>query len=335
MPAASPVDRLAEARKLADHLRDRTLPITDVLAQWRGQIPGPARLLLLADQFEEAFTLCHDDPCRRAFLDALLAAADDAVGDVLFTLRADFYGRVLEDERFGRRVDAGLVNVLPMTRDERQAAVEQPALQAGLRFEEGLVERILDAVEDAPGDLPLLEFALTELWQRQTADGVLTHAAYEESGEVSGRHRQAGRGDAGRPDAAIRCRRCGPCSPAWCAWRGPTKAPSDTRRRTDLDELPAEALPLVQQLADARLLVTGRDPATGKEAVEVAHEALIRGWQTLQGWLNADREFLLWRQRLRTLAAIWDENSRGEDEPATRQPAAGGDGARRRPERPT
>jgi hypothetical protein len=73
-----------------------------------------------------------------------------------------------------------------------------------------------------------------------------------------------------------------------------------------LDELPADIQPLVRQLADARLLVTGQDPNTGDESVEVTHEALIRGWDTLQAWLNADREFLLWRQRLCTLAGIWD-----------------------------
>jgi hypothetical protein len=68
------------------------------------------------------------------------------------------------------------------------------------------------------------------------------------------------------------------------------------RRRAERDDLPAEAWPLVKQLADARLLVTDRDPATGKETVEVVHEALIRRWPPLSAWVQADYEFLTWRE---------------------------------------
>ncbi|HSJ58267.1 MAG TPA: ATP-binding protein, partial [Anaerolineae bacterium] len=186
MPRATPVDRLAAARKLARHLSAGTLPLGDVLAEIKAHAPDLSRLLLVIDQFEETFTLCKDRAQSNFFLQKLLELAATPWLTVILTLRADFYGRVLEDEAFGRRVDTGLVNVLPMTRQERREAVEQPALQAGRRFEEGLVERILDAVEGSPGDLPLLEFALTELWGRQQANGLLTHAAYEEIGEVRG-----------------------------------------------------------------------------------------------------------------------------------------------------
>jgi hypothetical protein len=72
-----------------------------------------------------------------------------------------------------------------------------------------------------------------------------------------------------------------------------------------LAELGGEPRELVEKLADARLVVTGREEATGQETVEVAHEALIRHWQRLQSWLNADREFLLWRQRLRHDLEDW------------------------------
>ena len=80
----------------------------------------------------------------------------------------------------------------------------------------------------------------------------------------------------------------------------------------NLEELAPQTAALAQQLADARLLVTGRDPDSGEETIEVAHEALIRGWQQLREWLNSDREFLLWRQRLRTLADIWDGSGPSE-----------------------
>jgi formylglycine-generating enzyme required for sulfatase activity/energy-coupling factor transporter ATP-binding protein EcfA2 len=310
MPAASPIDRLAEARKLAGHFADGTLPIADVLGQAVATLSSGSRLFLFADQFEEIFTLRPDAAMRRIFLSALLAAADTPRVTVLFTLRADFYGQVLSDEHFGSRVDAGLVNVLPMTLAERREAIECPARQAGGRFEEGLVERILTAVEGAPGDLPLLEFALTELWERQTPDGWLTHAAYESIGEVNGAIAQradnvlAGLDAAGK--AAVRS-----VFTRLVRIAQPDEGAEDTRRRILLDELPPDAQSVVRQLADARLLVTDQDPQTDLQTVEVAHEALIRGWDTLRVWLNEDREFLLWRQRLRTLAVMWEESGRG------------------------
>ena len=118
------------------------------------------RLLLIVDQFEEAFTLCSDENLRQTFFESLLTAIQASWLTVILTLRADFYGRILADGRLSQRVDQGLVNVMPMTLEERRAAIEQPALRTGRRFEEGLVQRILDAIADAPGDLPLLEFAL-------------------------------------------------------------------------------------------------------------------------------------------------------------------------------
>ncbi|MEZ4867197.1 MAG: SUMF1/EgtB/PvdO family nonheme iron enzyme [Caldilineaceae bacterium] len=303
-PDLKPVERLKQVRELADGLQDGTLPIHDVLAEVRTLHPGLPRLLLIFDQFEETFTLCSDEARRRVFLQTLLAVANTPWLTVLFTLRADFYGRVLEDEPFGKRVDAGLVNVLPMTAEERQAAIEQPALNAGRRFAEGLVQVILDDIEAEPGELPLLQFALTELWERQTADGVLTHGAYAEIGGVSGaiaqRADQTLKSLQDHEQAAVRR-----IFTRLVRVAQPDEGSEDTKRRISLAEVEPVLQTLIYKLADARLLVTGRDEESGHETVEVAHEALIRGWDALKGWLNNDREFLLWRQRLRTLVANW------------------------------
>jgi formylglycine-generating enzyme required for sulfatase activity/energy-coupling factor transporter ATP-binding protein EcfA2 len=303
-PELKPVERLKQVREMADGLQEGSLPIGDVLAEVRTLHPGLSRLLLIFDQFEETFTLCSDDALRRTFLQSLLTAANTPWLTVLFTLRADFYGRVLEDEPLGRRVDAGLVNVLPMTGAERRAAIEQPALNAGRRFEEGLVQAILDDIETEPGELPLLQFALTELWERQTPDGVLTHAAYGAIGGVSGaiakRADQTLKGLQSDEQAAVRR-----IFTRLVRVAQPDEGAEDTKRRITLAEVDPVMQALVYKLADARLLVTGRDEQSGSETVEVAHEALIRGWAELKVWLNSDREFLLWRQRLRSLVANW------------------------------
>ena len=124
---------------------------------------------------------------RRAarFVEALLAAAEAGL-KVVLTLRADFFGRVLDDRLLGPKVDAGQINVLPMSEEELRAAIESPALRAGRAFEPGLVDRILQDVLQEPENLPLLEFALTRLWEQQTAVGTLTHAGYQAIGGVGG-----------------------------------------------------------------------------------------------------------------------------------------------------
>jgi len=308
----TPIKRIEEIRTLATSLHRATLPIADVLAALR-QKPGyPARLVVIIDQFEETFTLCGDDSVRRSFLNTLLAASETSWVTIVFTLRADFYGHILAEERFGKRVDAGLVNVLPMTIGERRTAIEQPALAAGRRFEEGLVARILDDVEHEAGQLPLLEFALTELWERQTPAGVLTHAAYEAIGEVAGaiakRADQTLKGL--KQDEQQMVRRI---FTRLVRVTQPEENAEDTKRRIALYELEPVFQPLVQKLADARLLVTGRDEQSGAETIEVAHEALIRKWQELQSWLNSDRAFLLWRQRLRTMVSGWLASGKEEE----------------------
>ena len=92
----------------------------------------------------------------------------------------------------------------------------------------------------------------------------------------------------------------------------PEEGAEDTRQRVNLSDLGEEARPVVKALADARLVVTGRDEVMGEETTEVAHEALIRGWARLRGWVDEDREFLLWRQRLRATLAEWDRTRRDE-----------------------
>ena len=91
-----------------------------------------------------------------------------------------------------------------------------------------------------------------------------------------------------------------------------------SRRRRSLaalcrDEGEREAIHgVVRRLADARLLVTGRDLRSGQETVELIHDALLREWGLLQGWLREDRRFLAWRQALGWRVQAWEETGRDE-----------------------
>ncbi len=298
--------RLTEAPEVAHLLGSRQLDLAFLLSQAPAR---PARFILVADQFEEAFTLCRDEALRRRFFDLLLRAADVDGLTILLTVRADFSGHLLAEPGLGQRADEGWVNVLAMTPAEQRAAIERPAQARGARLEDGLSDHILRDLAAAPGQLPLLEFALQQLWAQQTSDSLLTHAAYDALGGLSqalGRHAEAvfngldADAQAQAPDLFTRLVRV----------THPEEGGEDTRRRLCLDELPAGLHGLALTLAGQfqRLLVTDRDAVTGAATVEMVHETLIRHWPRLRGWLDADRAFLLWRQRLQYDRQRWQES---------------------------
>src|SRR5262249_54912427 len=119
------------------------------------------------------------------FLDEVLEATTAGPLSVVLTLRGDFFGHALGYRPLADRLQNAVVNLGPMTREELERAVTAPIQKVGLTFESGLVERMLDNVGEEPGNLPLLEFALTELWTERHG-GQLLHAAYEAMGEVQG-----------------------------------------------------------------------------------------------------------------------------------------------------
>jgi hypothetical protein len=147
-----------------------------------------------------------------------------------------------------------------MTREKLERAVEAPVQKVMLTFESGLVERILNNVGEEPGNLPLLEFALTELWEERHG-GQLLHATYEAMGEVQGAI--ARRAEEAfehltllEQDAARR---------VFMQLVRPGEQTEDTRRRATFAEVGETARPVVQRLADTRLVVTGHDQTTHEE----------------------------------------------------------------------
>ena len=93
----------------------------------------------------------------------------------------------------------------------------------------------------------------------------------------------------------------------------PGEGVEDTRRRAAMPADDAVAEATIQKLAKERLLVTERDGGSGQVTVEVAHEALIRRWQRLRDWVDADREFLRTRERIAAQAQLWEEEKRSPE----------------------
>lgn len=314
-PGAQPFLRLAEtlsgllqsrgsAPALAGRLRRGELPLAELVAQILATHPPSVRLLLFIDQLEELYNLCADSTEASAFLNLLLLPllAEDPPHQlqIVLALRADFSAQALSYRPLADAIQAGGLILGPMNQQELRQAIVAPAQCWGVTFQEGLVERLLQDVGEEPGNLPLLEFALTLMWQRRSS-GQLTHAAYDEIGGVAGalsRHADQVYAQLG-PGEQSRARR------VLLRLVQPGEHTADTRRPATREELGEEQWALVCQLADARLVVTDRAP-NGKEFAEIAHEALIVHWAQLRGWIDEVREELRLQRRLFALATSWD-----------------------------
>jgi WD40 repeat protein/energy-coupling factor transporter ATP-binding protein EcfA2 len=284
------------------------------LAEAGGGDSGPD--LVVVDQFEELFTQCRDEGERQAFVERLLWLSGRS--RIVITMRADFWGECAAFPGLKDEMQDHQELVAPMDAAALRRAMERQADHVGLRFEAGLGEAILDDVEGEPGAMPLLQHALLLLWQRRhgrwlrweeyRAIGGIQQAIAHTADEVY--LGLAGQEQARMRDIFLRLTRLED-APVGAEAR-------DTRRRVGLAELvpagsdPAETIALVKRLADARLMVTSLNAASGQDEAEVAHEALIRHWPRLRGWLDEDRAELHLREGVREAALEWEANDQEE-----------------------
>ncbi len=271
------------------------------------------RLLLVVDQFEELFTLCRSEEERTAFINNLLAAASEADGPVMvvINLRADFYAHCAAYLQLREALARHQEYIGAMNDEELRRAIEEPARRGRWEFEPGLVDLLLHDVGHEPGALPLLSHALLETWQRRRGR-LMTLSGYASSGGVRGAIAETAEAvfvDQFTQEQRAIARRIF----LRLTELGEETATGDTRRRATFNELilkPEEAVltqNVLKALADARLIITSENSA------EVAHEALIREWPTLRGWLEENREGLRLHRHLTDAAQEWVSHNRETD----------------------
>ena len=316
-PADHPFERLAEAG-----LDGASDGLISALKNWVYLHPSSDRLVLILDQFEELLVTCPED-LRRSFLAQLGEVLESDLHVTLaLVMRDDFFGRFAQEappSLFGW-VESGFVHVSSsLEKDELREIVEEPARLVGLDFEEGLAGLIVDDVlQAAPATarstvLPLLEFALTQLWERRDGN-FLTHHAYSAIGGVTGG--LARWADQAYADLEDDMRPLAHRALADLVHLGDeSQGLPDSRRRRSLNALCRDETEMeqvhrvVQRLADARLLVTSMDKKTDEVTVEIIHDSLIREWGRLQRRLKEDRRFLAWRQEIEPRVDAWVETS--------------------------
>ncbi|MGA2749095.1 MAG: hypothetical protein ABSG59_09990 [Verrucomicrobiota bacterium] len=287
-----------------------------------------ARLAVGVDQLEELFTDARlDAGQRRAFVLAMAALARSGYAWVMATLRSDFYHRCEEvPELVELKHGAGQYHLLPPTSAELGRMIRLPAEAAGKRFEEDREKgRLDDVIRDAAlselGSLPLLEFALDELFRAAQSHGELTHADYEKIGGVEGAlAKQAEETFQELSETARQAfkpvfQRLVSLGKARSQAVGTTDDLAAVRQTASLEEVrlcDAGAAEMVDGLIAARLLTTDRREG-GQVIVTVSHEALLRSWERLRHWIADHRDLLQLRGEVANAEEAWRRVGRKSD----------------------
>ncbi len=188
-----------------------------------------------------------------------------------------------------------------------------------LKIDDNLVEAILADIEEggAKDALPLLAFTMERLYEEYHAAGRLKLEHYDKLGRIKGsieaavaRAFKAADADARIPrEAQARLTLLHRGLIPWLAGIDPdTGAPR--RRVARLSEIPADSRPLIDLLVEQRLLSTDVSKETGETTIEPAHEALLRQWGLLQGWLADDAGFLTVLDGIKRASRDWAANAK-------------------------
>ena len=275
--------------------------------------PADQPLLLVVDQLEELFTQTSDESMRRHFLDGIAKAITrpDSNLRVVATLRADFLDRPLRYSEFGQLVKRGAVTVVGMSAPELESAITRPAAAVGVEIEPALSTQLVADVFDQPAALPLLQFTLTELFERRS-EPVLTLQSYRDLGGVDAAVAQRADAVFGRLTEAERelARRM------FLRLVTVDESRSVSRRRTLRSDIistasdPDAMEALIDAFGASRLLTFDHDPDSREPTVEIAHEALISQWPRFSDWVSSTGEGLLIQGQLAEAARTWDRQSR-------------------------
>ena len=255
---------------------------------------------MFVDQFEETFTAGADRDEQEEFISRLLDLVDRPDMAVVLAIRADHLGRCATYPELVDRLTGNDVLVGPMRDSELRRTVELPAQRSGLEIEHGLVEVIVGDVAGRAGALPLLSTALAETWERREGRA-LTLTGYRAAGGVNGAlARMADDAYAALPagpQAAARRLLLRLCDAG-------DEGDLSLRRRLPIaeaaDEHDADARAALETLTNRRLLTIDSD------AVEIAHEALLREWPRLRTWLDEDVQGRRLHRRLHDATRSWE-----------------------------
>jgi WD40 repeat protein len=305
------------------HLAVRQAVVSD--AAGRGHEPpsrdGVPRLVLVVDQFEQAFTLNQGvggAAERQAFITALCAAATHPAGPacvppalVVISVRGDFWDRCAAYPELTSELQEGQFVVGPMSESDLRLAITGPADAAGLQIDPALADAVVSdlraaAGDDTPGSLPLLSQAMLLTWENREGTRLTAHG-YGQGGGVSLAVQSSA-------DAVYEALPAGQQELARHLLRSMTVGSRDarlTRRPVSLADLHAghsqaersQLDTVLEAFAAKRLVVLNAGTA------QISHDVLLRAWPRLRGWLEDDQASLILHGQLASDAAEWHSHN--------------------------
>jgi WD40 repeat protein len=324
-PKAQPdsMEWLAALNAKAKLFRSGEINLAEVVRARLTQDKGSTRVLLYVDQWEELYTLglrremkIGEDPSQPAkdvklFIDLVLEAAAKSPSILVLSARSDFYPDIQDHDALRIAVQESQVSLGTMNQPELRAVIEGPPKMLGASVDPNLTEKLIRDIGFDPasgrgdeydiGKLPLLEYALEQAWGKRTGPRIgLEHYSGLEQALEERANALYGRLSAEEQLAAKRL---------FVSLVTPGEGHEDTRARIDMPDDDAMRR-VIQSFAagEARLVVT--DEAAGHRSVEVSHEALIRHWDRLRGWIDENRDKLRTREFLKTNRAEWIKHGR-------------------------
>jgi DNA-binding SARP family transcriptional activator/WD40 repeat protein len=264
-------------------------------------------LVLVIDQLEELFT-ANDAATADCFLAALSVAVDDPSSPLrlVATIRADHYDRPLRHPSFARIVKNTAVEVTPLAADELVEAITGPAHRVGVAFEPGVVAQMIADTAGSTSPLPLLQFALSELFDQRVTGREISAADYETVCGLAGALARRAERLFAEADPSERS------AIRHVLGRLANPNDADTRRRVPVADLGDDVAirRVIDRFGQARLLTFDRDESTREPTVEVAHEALLREWPRAAAWLEEDHELRRTAGSIGSAADAWDRGGR-------------------------
>jgi WD40 repeat protein len=291
------------------------------LAELLTQDAPDRRVVVFVDQFEESFTLTRSDERRQAFFDLLTtAAAEGSRVKVIVAARSDFLSQCAAYPELRRMINAQFRLIGAMAPEEMARAIVLPALEVGASVEPELVAAVVNETKGDPGMLPLLQFALKDLFDalapKPGQQVTLTLDAYLGRGGM----RQVLERRANEVFDALTPEQQGIARRVFAGLIEVGKGTVDTRRTARIAELvpegasQAEVLGVVQALSAGRLLTTMADqeePSAGaRGTVTLVHERLIDAWPWLRKLVDENRQAIERQNEIGDDATAWDTNKR-------------------------
>jgi len=272
-------------------------------------------LIVLIDQFEEAYSLCKDATERQVLIENLLESATtpEARVVVVITLRSDFLGETQKHPQLNQIIGSDNNIIVPaMTTEELRQAIAEPAKYAGHPLDGATVDLLIEQTKGREGALPLLQFALTRIWEGMV-NGSSPNAALKSIGGVGG----ALAGEAQRIYDNLQPQEKEIARRIFIGLVEVGEGTGDTRRRVQLDLLRAQGddetdfKKVLNSFSDPGVrLITLASDTGAKETAEVTHEALFEHWQQLASWIDDRRGELPFQRRLEKAATHWIQSGR-------------------------